>query len=281
MHEHLSSIHGGNPEAFGRRYEWRRAGAIDEIDYGTRAGQALEVEWELVVAAEPEAGRIHNQIEVACIHIRPTLGHAYPIPADPTRHRSGPLNRPIEKQYVLDPSIYKAEQGRAGRASRPEHEHPVARWATAEKVPQCSPEALDVRVVPTELSILAPKRVTRPRPTDGLGRFVEDRSSFFLMGKGDVSSAAGPTEVRHEPDHPFGIAVQRNVSPIDPGLLKSCVLNHGRKRVLNRITQNNEHPRLGRQGAQGAASFFGLRNSASTRPSAASTKPSSDSKHSR
>ena len=109
MHQHLPAIHSRNPKAFGGYYEWRGAGAIDEVDDGTRPRKALEVEWEFVFTGEPEASRIHDQIEVAVIDVGRALRHAYAIPTDPTRHRSGPLNRTIENQYVFGLLIYQAE----------------------------------------------------------------------------------------------------------------------------------------------------------------------------
>jgi hypothetical protein len=96
VQQHLPTVYRWNPKAFGRFHKCRRGGAIHQVHYGTCPCEALEIEWEFVFTAEPEAGRVHNQVEVAVIDIGATFRHAYAIASDSARHRSSPLNRAIE-----------------------------------------------------------------------------------------------------------------------------------------------------------------------------------------
>ena len=120
MHQHLPTIHSWNPKTLGRCHKCGRAGAIHQVHYGTRPRKALEIKWEFVFNGQPEAGRVHNQIEVAVIDIGITFRHPYAIPTNSACHCSSALNSAIENQYVLGLIIYQAEKRGTRRAPRSE-----------------------------------------------------------------------------------------------------------------------------------------------------------------
>jgi hypothetical protein len=135
LHQHFPAVHRRDPKTLRCRHKWGRTGTVHQVHYGAGSRQAREIERELIINGEPQAGRVHDEVKVPPVDIGGALRYANSVPSHSLCHGSGPFYGAIEDEYIVRAIVDQAGQYGAGRASRPEEQNSIPGRGTPEEAP--------------------------------------------------------------------------------------------------------------------------------------------------
>ena len=246
--EHLASVHGGDaarPGGIGKRRPGR---SVHHVHDGPDPPEALEVDRERIVRAQPEGGRVQHQVEGLPLQGSRIGDHVHPRVPDFGGHGPGASKRPVD--HLDLGGIFVDEGGDGGACTAPGARQQDARspgWPRQQGA-DGAPCPLHVGVVPADARPLAPEGVARARPPDGFGRLVQRGRRAPLVRHRHVAAATGPSQRAHHRGDILGLTGDRHIPAVESGGAERGGLDHGRERVRHRVPQDGEDARAGGRG---------------------------------